>query len=299
MSELQSMTGFASATNASDNRQIICEMRSVNGKNLDIRVRVPAGFEAYETEIKKSIAAKIARGNLQVSISIDDSKNSSALIIDQEAFSAIAGQAIALAKKHDVAAPTCDGILAVRGVVIADDAINSQVEIDEQTKEAVFTTVKHATDNLVSMRETEGASLKSILATHLHSIAQHTIAARDDKASSTEAIRERLLNQLATMLKGASDGTIDPERLHAEVAILATKADIREEIDRLRAHVAAASDLLAEGGAVGRKLDFLAQEFNRETNTICSKSTSASLTATGLALKAVIDQFREQVQNLQ
>ncbi|MEM9574088.1 MAG: DUF1732 domain-containing protein, partial [Pseudomonadota bacterium] len=156
-----------------------------------------------------------------------------------------------------------------------------------------------ATDNLVAMREVEGASLKSVLATHLHSIAQNTIAARDDEASSPDAIMKRLRTQLDALLQGAAEGSLDVDRLHAEAALLATKADIREEIDRLHAHVAAASSLLTEGCVVGRKLDFLAQEFNRETNTICSKSTSATLTATGLALKAVIDQFREQVQNLQ
>lgn len=299
MSKLQSMTGFASATNTSNDRRIICEMRSVNGKNLDIRLRVPTGFDAFETEYKKCISAKIARGNLQVSISIDDAKNAPSIKIDQEAFSSIASQATAIAKQHGVAAPTADGILAVRGVVISDDAVNSPLNIDEQAKEDVLIAVKLATDNLVAMREAEGASLQSILATHLHSIAQNTIAARDDEASSPNSIMRRLQTQLDTLLQSAGEGTLDPERLHAEAALLATKADIREEIDRLHTHVAAASNLLTEGGVVGRKLDFLAQEFNRETNTICSKSTSATLTATGLALKAVIDQFREQVQNLQ
>lgn len=299
MTNLQSMTGFASATNTTNNRRIICEMRSVNGKNLDIRLRVPNGFEVLETELKKCISAKISRGNLQVSISIDDGNDAAGIIIDQDAFSSIANQATTLATENGVAPPTADGILAVRGVVISDDAVNSPLNVDEQAKEDVLSTVSLATDNLVAMREVEGASLKSILATHLHSIAQNTIAARDDEASSADSIKNRLKAQLNSLLKDAAEGALDADRLHAEAAILATKADIREEIDRLHAHVAAASNLLTEGGVVGRKLDFLAQEFNRETNTICSKSTSATLTATGLALKAVIDQFREQVQNLQ
>jgi len=299
MTNLQSMTGFASASILTNGRQIICEMRSVNGKNLDIRIRAPNGFEAVEAEIKKCISAKIARGNLQVSISIDDDNDRPSTAIDHDAFSSIANQATTLAKQSGVAAPTADGILAVRGVVTFEDTAISHVKLDDQVKADVLGAVNLATDNLVEMREVEGASLKSILATHLHSIAQNTIVARDDKASSLDAIQTRLKAQLDALLQNAGDGSLDPDRLHAEVALLATKADIREEIDRLHAHVAAASSLLTEGGAVGRKLDFLAQEFNRETNTICSKSTSATLTATGLALKAVIDQFREQVQNLQ
>lgn len=299
MPKLQSMTGFASAATTASNRHFICEMRSVNGKNLDIRLRVPNGLEAIESEIKKCITAKISRGNLQVSISIDQGSDASFISIDQDAFATIAKQATALANENGVAAPTADGILAVRGVVTSDDTQNASLDIDDQAKEAVLATVNLATDNLVSMRETEGASLKSILATHLHSIAQNTIAARDDEASSPDAIVKRLRTQLDTLLNNVEGGSLDKERLHMEAAILATKADIREEIDRLHAHVAAASNLLTEGGVVGKKLDFLAQEFNRETNTICSKSMSATLTATGLALKAVIDQFREQVQNLQ
>lgn len=299
MPSLQSMTGFASATNSIENKQVTCEMRSVNGKNLDIRLRLPAGFEELESEIKKCVAAKISRGNLQVSISLDGGADASSIIVDKDAFSSIANQATALAKENGVAAPTADGILAVRGVVISDDSVNPSLNIDDKTKTAIVGTVALATDNLVAMREAEGASLKSILATHLHSIAQNTIAARDDEASSSHSIMKRLQNQIETLLQGVEGGSLDSDRLHAEAALLATKADIREEIDRLHSHVAAASNLLTEGGAVGRKLDFLAQEFNRETNTICSKSTSATLTATGLALKAVIDQFREQVQNLQ
>lgn len=299
MSKLQSMTGFASATNTVNNRRMTCEMRSVNGKNLDIRLRLPNGFEPFEAEIKKCIAAKITRGNLQVSVSIEDDSEAPSIVINEEAFSSIARQATALARENGVASPTADGILAVRGVVIADDAVASSISVDDQAKEDVLAIVDLTTDNLVSMREVEGASLKSVLATHLHSIAQNTIAARDDEASSPDSIMKRLQTQLDALLQGAGDGNLDADRLHGEAALLATKADIREEIDRLHAHVAAASNLLTEGGVVGRKLDFLAQEFNRETNTICSKSTSATLTATGLALKAVIDQFREQVQNLQ
>ena len=299
MPELQSMTGFSSATQSIGGRQITCEMRSVNGKSLDIRLRLPTGLEAMETDIKKRIANEIARGNIQVSVSVDASSSQPFLSIDEGVFVALARQALRLAQANNLAPPTTDGLLAVRGIVSTDDAPALAVEIDDDFRNALTNTIEQAIDNLVVMRQTEGASLKSALATHLHSIAEQTIAARDDPTSKPDVIKARLENQLVALLEGAGEGVLDTERLHAEAAILTTKADIREEIDRLHAHVAAASDLLAKGGPVGRKLDFLAQEFNRETNTICSKSTSPTLTATGLALKAVIDQFREQVQNLQ
>lgn len=299
MSELQSMTGFASTTQSVGGRQLSCEMRSVNGKSLDIRLRLPSGLEAMEAEIKKRISAKIARGNIQVSISVDASSSQAFMSIDEEAFVALAKQASRLAQASNIAPPTTDGILAVRGIVSGDDAAIASVEIDDEFRDALLATIEQTVENLLAMRQNEGASLQSVLATHLHTIAEQTIAARDDAASRPDAIKAKLENQLSALLECVGEGSLDPDRLHAEAAILATKADIREEIDRLHAHVAAASDLLAKGGPVGRKLDFLAQEFNRETNTICSKSTSATLTATGLALKAVIDQFREQVQNLQ
>lgn len=300
MSALQSMTGFGSGSAQAVGRTINCEMRSVNGKNLDIRVRLPAGLEAVEAQIKKRIAALIARGNLQVSISVDAEKMAGGPVINRELFSAIASEGRALAVEHGLAAPTTDAILAMRGVILTDDQSLVSVTEEEQEafEQAVLVAADLALEQLVTMREKEGASLHSILAEHLQRIAGLTKDARNDKANSQEPIHARLKAQVDQLLS-MSGGEIDAQRLAAEAAILATKADIREEIDRLDAHVKAAEEQLNGGGAIGKKLDFLSQEFNRETNTICSKSTSATLTATGLALKAVNDQFREQVQNLQ
>jgi uncharacterized protein (TIGR00255 family) len=300
MSALQSMTGFGSGSAQADNRVVTCDMRSVNGKSLDIRVRLPSGLEAVEAQIKKRIAQSIARGNVQVSISVDTAKSANSPVINRDLFSAIAKEGRALAVEHGLAAPTTDAILAVRGVILTEDQAQSISSPQEQEAfaEAVIKASDAALEQLVAMRESEGEALKSILAGHLQHIAALTEKARTDEANGQEQIHARLKAQVDQLLS-LSGVDIDAQRLAAEAALLATKADIREEIDRLAAHVKAAENYLEEGGVAGKKLDFLSQEFNRETNTICSKSTSATLTATGLSLKAVNDQFREQVQNLQ
>lgn len=300
MSALQSMTGFGSGSAQADNRVVTCDMRSVNGKSLDIRVRLPSGLEAVEAQIKKRIAQSIARGNVQVSISVDTAKSANSPVINRDLFSAIAKEGRALAVEHGLAAPTTDAILAVRGVILTEDQAQSITSPEEQEAfaEAVIKASDAALAQLVAMRQSEGKALKSILAGHLQHIAALTEKARTDEANGQEQIHARLKAQIDQLLS-LSGVDIDAQRLAAEAALLATKADIREEIDRLAAHVKAAENYLEEGGVAGKKLDFLSQEFNRETNTICSKSTSATLTATGLSLKAVNDQFREQVQNLQ
>lgn len=302
MNQLQSMTGFSSASTSIDAFQVSCEMRSVNGKSLDLRLRLPSGFEAVETAAKKLISDKVKRGNIQVSISLERGNQTSTTRIDHDSFKELSKVASELAKECGLAAPTADAILALRGVVVADDA-SGHASLDEAQRDkmsvGVLAVVEEATNALIHMRELEGAALALMLNSQLQMIESLVSDARKDEASQPEAIFARLSEQLKNILDGKDDLALDPERLHAEVALLVTKSDICEEIDRLSAHVKAARDLLEQGGAVGRKLDFLAQEFNRETNTICSKSSSVTLTATGLALKAVIDQFKEQVQNLQ
>lgn len=300
MSALQSMTGFGSGSVQVGNRTVICDMRSVNGKNLDVRMRLPSGLEAVEAQIKKRIAKLIARGNLQVSISVDTAKSGNGPVINRELFSAIAQEGRALAVEHGLAAPTTDAILAMRGVIITEDQVLAPATSEEQEafEQAVGAAAYIALEQLVAMRQSEGESLKTILSEHLQHIAKLTADARDDEANGQKQIHARLKAQVDQLLS-LSGVEIDAQRLAAEAALLATKADIREEIDRLAAHVKAAEKYLSEGGAAGKKLDFLSQEFNRETNTICSKSASATLTAIGLSLKSVNDQFREQVQNLQ
>ncbi|MEQ9573464.1 MAG: YicC/YloC family endoribonuclease, partial [Nitratireductor sp.] len=191
---------------------------------------------------------------------------------------------------------SADGLLSLRGVLDIPDAVQ-----DEEGREALDAVIMTAFDSVLSdleaARLAEGEQLAAVLEDHVATIEKHTRDAEADPSREPAAIRERIAMQVALLLEGASG--LDEQRLHTEAALLATRADIREEIDRLKAHVATARQLLKKGGAVGRKLDFLAQEFNRESNTLCSKSNATSVTAIGLELKSVVDQFREQVQNLE
>ncbi|WP_425418820.1 YicC/YloC family endoribonuclease [Oricola indica] len=295
MTEVQSMTGFASAARRADGVEAACDIRSVNNKGLDIRLRLPSGLERLESAIKKRVSERVARGSVQVFLSAKPVSGGVVTPVDEERFRLIAETARKLADECAIAPPTADGLLSLRGVVLSDDTdVNLDPELAEQH---CLDALDEALDALVIARVGEGEALRSILSGHVATISGLTDRAEADPGSRPEAIRERLKEQVSALLDGS--GQFDEARLHAEAALLATKTDIREELDRLRAHATSAQRMLAEGGPIGRKLDFLAQEFNRETNTICSKSSSAALTAIGLDLKAVIDQFREQVQNLQ
>lgn len=295
MTEVQSMTGFASATGAGGGIEVVCDIRSVNNKGLDIRLRLPAGLEPLEPAIRKMAGERIARGSMQISISARTPGDSEKGRLDEDWFRALAEAATRLARETSVHPPTADGLLALRGVIATEDA-EGRMDADA-ARGPCLGAVRDALDALVAARVSEGEALRAVLSSQVETIERLTAAAEADPASRPEAILARLREQVLALLD--TSASFDDARLHAEAALLATKADIREEVDRLKAHTASARAMLAEGGAVGRRLDFLAQEFNRETNTICSKSSSSSLTAIGLDLKAVIDQFREQVQNLQ
>jgi uncharacterized protein (TIGR00255 family) len=295
MTAVQSMTGFASAAGSAGGLDLTCDIRSVNNKGLDIRLRLPAGLEALEPEIKKIVGEHVARGSVQISLNVKSSADGAAAGLDEERFRALADATTRLARECSLHPPTADGLLAVRGIVVADD-LEGRVDADVAAGPCLGV-IRQALEALAASRSREGEALRAILSGHVETIAQLTRRAEADPASQPDAILARLKEQVNALLDASA--SFDEARLNAEAALLATKADIREEIDRLKAHVEAANAMLRDGGAIGRKLDFLAQEFNRETNTICSKSPSAALTAVGLELKAVIDQFREQVQNLQ
>ena len=196
--------------------------------------------------------------------------------------------------KTGAAAPVVEQLLSIRGVV---DIVDGEDENSDELRAAVLATLETSLDALADMRRREGAAIRELLRQRIDKIEALTAAARLDPARSSEAIRAKLTEQIANLLDASP--ALDPDRLNQEAVILAVKADIGEEIDRLDAHVSAARELMAAGGAVGRQLDFLAQEFNREANTLCSKSNASSVTAIGLDLKATVDQFREQVQNLE
>lgn len=293
---LQSMTGFARLEGASGRYRFVWEIRSVNGKGLDMRLRLPNGLERIETEVRRRISERFGRGNLQATLTVATTETGLEAVVNREALDAVMALRTSLGDLIDPAPLRLDTLLGMRGIVDIREPEDDEEAIAARDA-AILAALDEALAALQEMRETEGRALAAILRAQVAKIAELTANVEADPSRTPEEIARRLSQQVAGLLRDAS--ALDPGRLYAEVALLATKADLREEIDRLTAHVAAAGELLAGSGPVGRRLDFLAQEFNRESNTICSKSNSAAVTAAGLELKVVIDQFREQVQNLE
>jgi uncharacterized protein (TIGR00255 family) len=293
---LQSMTGFARREGTSGRYRWAWELRSVNGKGLDLRLRLPPGADRLETDIRRLIGEQFSRGNLQASLSLSADESRFEAVLNQQALSAVMAVREQLAGVIDSAPLKLDTLMSIRGIIEFREV--EEGEEAAATRDAdIMAGLEGALYDLRTMRQHEGRALGQVLLGHVETIETLTATVEHDPARSPSEIASRLVAQVAVLLDGASG--LDRERLHAEVALLATKADLREEIDRLKGHIAAARELLAKGGPVGRKLDFLAQEFNRESNTICSKSNSAAITTAGIDLKVVIDQFREQVQNLE
>jgi uncharacterized protein (TIGR00255 family) len=297
MMPLQSMTGFARLDGRTGRYQWAWELRSVNGKGLDLRLRLPQGFERAEPEVRRIAGTRFTRGNIQATLTIQADETRVEAVVNQAALDAVLDLRKSLEGKIDPAPLRFDTLLTMRGVVDFRDVADEPAALEDLDRD-VLSGLDKAVGAMAAMREAEGAALAAVLLAQIAAMEKLTLLVEADPSRSPEQIRARLEAQVAALLDGSA-ATLDRERLHAEVAILATKADVREEIDRLKSHVSAARDLLAKGGPVGRKLDFLAQEFNRESNTICSKSNSAAVTAAGIELKVVIDQFREQVQNLE
>ncbi|MCA0320175.1 MAG: YicC family protein [Proteobacteria bacterium] len=293
---LASMTGFARSEGVSGASVWAWEIKSVNSKGLDIKLRMPSGMDVVEATVRQKIAAAVTRGSIFASLNVKREAAVSEVRINETVLAQVAEAARLIAERIDARAPAIDGLLQIRGVV---DVVEPEEGEDERQalQSAALAGLDKALVGLSAMRAAEGSALETVMATRLDEIAVLKKEAEDNPARRPEAIRARLAEQVAALLDTGK--AFDPDRLHQEAILLASKADIREELDRLDAHVAAARKLLAEGGPVGRKLDFLAQEFNRETNTLCSKANDVSLTATGLSLKAAVEQFREQVQNLE
>lgn len=293
---LQSMTGFGRAAADHDGTAIAWELKSVNGKSLEARLRLPPGLERLEQPVRQAIQKRFARGNIQAGLTLSRAALAAQPVVNEEFLKDLAGLAQRLQEQFGVASATADGLLALRGVLETPDAIE-----DEETRAAldaaILAALDAALDALEAARREEGRALGDLLLGHLDGIEALTLRAEADPSREPAAIRARLAEQVRLLLDAGQP--LDEARLHMEAAFLATRADIREEIDRLKTHVASGRALLAAGGPAGRKLDFLSQEFNRESNTLCSKSNAASVTAIGLELKAVVDQFREQVQNLE
>ena len=293
---LSSMTGFARSDGSLSGARWAWELRSVNGKGLDIRLRLPPGHDGVEPRARELFAARLSRGNLQATLTVEADSTTQRIKINESVLDEVVRAMERIGGRLQVQPPTLDGILSIRGVVEVADA-----EPDEAARaafdDAVLTGLDAALSGLIAMRAREGTALGNVLTLRIDEIERLVREAEESPARAPETIRERLAEQIALLLDAAP--ALDPDRLHQEAVLLAAKADIREEIDRLNAHIAAARTLLADGGPVGRRLDFLAQEFNREVNTLCAKSNDRALTATGLAMKAVVDQLREQIQNLE
>jgi len=297
---LKSMTGYASQDGALEaglaSYRWTWEVRSVNGKSLDMRLRLPTHLSALDQPARKMLPLKIGRGNIQVNLQLDTTRKEETLALNEAALQAILALSKKLHADHGVQPISMDGILALRNVL--DTGGNDDAPADKEAlTDALLQNFDHALDRLVDARSTEGAALQNVLENMLSEIERLVHAARNAPERAPDAIRAKLDLQIQEILEGSHD--FSEERLYQEALMMAAKADIKEELDRLEAHVAAARGLIGEENAVGRRLDFLAQEFNREANTLCSKANDIAITNIGLALKAAIEQFREQVQNVE
>ncbi len=293
---LISMTGFAEAPGAQGAMRWRWEVKSVNGRSLDLRLRTPPGFDSIEPAARMLANERFRRGNVQATLSLEPQDSARGIRIDPVALSAAVRIAREVAQETGLAPARVDGLLALKGVIVQDEAVVLDAAARAARDAAIIESLAYAFDALARARANEGGKLGAVLLGQVEDIARLTDEAGRLAATQPAALRDRLLIQVRELLGSAP---VPDDRIAQEVALLAAKADVREELDRLASHTQEARALLASGEGVGRKLDFLAQEFNREANTLCSKSSDVALTRVGLALKATIDQFREQAQNVE
>jgi uncharacterized protein (TIGR00255 family) len=293
---LSSMTGFARGHGVSGAYAWAWEIKSVNAKGLDLRLRLPPGWDAVEVPARKRVAEELSRGTVYANLTVERKGLASTVKVNEQVLAAVLAMLKGLTGKVNAAPATLDGILGLKGVMEVTEEDESP-EARSAAEAAILAGFDKALTDLIATRREEGSALARVLEARLGEIA--SLAARAEKAPgrTPEAVKARLAEQVAALLSASQ--RFDSDRLHQEAIMLAAKADIREELDRLAAHVAQAKKLIAEGGAVGRRLDFLAQELNRESNTLTAKSNDVELTNIGLSLKTVVEQFREQVQNLE
>jgi uncharacterized protein (TIGR00255 family) len=293
---LSSMTGFARAAGSSGPWRWAFELKSVNAKGLDLRLRMPTPFDRVETDARARLARALARGTCFGTLIVQREGAAIEARIDRAALESIAAAAREAAVKAGLQPPTMDGLLALRGVVETVEAADDEAATAAACAGALKT-VDEAIGALAAARRTEGEALAALLSERLNAIAALVEAADANPARRPEAVRQRLAQSVEALM--ASSRGLDENRLHQEAILIAAKADIREELDRLKTHIASARALIDGGGAIGRRLDFLAQELAREASTLSAKANDVSLTAQGLELRAQIEQFREQVQNVE
>lgn len=294
---ISSMTGFARAEGVGEGLAWCWEARSVNGRGLDIRLRLPPGYDAIETAARDAISKRFARGNVAVTLTLERQPGASSLRLNEALLIDLVKAADRAAELTGGTRPDTASLLAMKGVIeIGDNGIEDS-DTKLRRERVLLSGLERAINGLSTARKAEGERLDTVLKDQVARIASLTREVRISPSRTPDAVRMRLKDLIERLLD--ANETFDQDRLHQEAVVAATRIDIEEELTRLEAHVAATHDILAESGAVGRKLDFLAQEFNREANTLCSKANAVDITRLGLALKTVIDQFREQVQNVE
>ena len=290
------MTGFARSSGERGAYAWTWELKSVNGRGLDLRCRLPSGHDALEPRVRGEAGKRFQRGNITVNLQLQQTAGESTVRVNEAVLARLIEVMQDLETRIVAAPPRLDGLLALRGVIEIADPEESEAERDARERD-MLASLNEALDALAAARRAEGERLATILETQLAEIEKLVEAAAASAEVQPAALKTRLREQVRMLLDEVP--ALPEERLTQEVALLAVKADVREEIDRLGSHLTAARELLAAGGEAGRRLDFLAQEFNREANTLCAKSAGAELTAIGLDLKAVIDRLREQTQNIE
>jgi uncharacterized protein (TIGR00255 family) len=293
------MTGYARAQGSDERRRWVWEARSVNGRNLDVRCRVPQGFERLENPARSAVGAKLRRGNVSISLTVASERATKPLRINRALLAELA-PLVEEMRRAGAAPPTADGLLRVRGVVEEDEETQESEELIAALDQALVGTLDEALKALAGARAAEGKALAGVLAGHIDETEALCRRAGERAEAQIDTVRSRFRAQLDELLQRTP--ALSEERFAQEVALLVGKADVREELDRLAAHITQARGLLAEArpdNPVGRKFDFLCQEFNREANTLCSKSADIELTRIGIDLKGAIERMREQVQNVE
>jgi uncharacterized protein (TIGR00255 family) len=293
---IASMTGFAREAGIVGPFQWAWEIKTVNGRGLEVRVRTPPGFDGIGEEARGQVLKALTRGQGQLTLALTRAATAPKVRINREVLQALLDALATVEVPGNVEPASIDGLLAVRGVVEVDEEV-ADPSHDAALAEALRGGVAALIENLKAARLSEGRALAGVLVAQIGTIERLVDEADASPARRPEAVRARLQALIGELLEGRAG--LDPDRLHQEAVLIAARADIREELDRLRAHGEAARDLIAQGGPVGRRLDFLAQEFGREANTLCAKANDVSLSRIGLELKAVVEQFREQVQNVE
>ena len=293
---IKSMTGFARSDGALGPIGWHWEVRSVNGRGLDLRLRLPPGYEALEARIREAVSKRIVRGSLTINLNVKRSEGETRIKLNETALRQVLAALDSLKTKVETAPLRPEALLGIKGVLEVVEPEESEAETQARTA-AMLTGLAEALDGMVQAREAEGRHLSAIVLQQVATIERLVALVAASPARSAEAIRQRLREQVGRLLETGIG--LDEGRIYQEAAMLATRADVEEELKRLGAHIAGARELVTSREPAGRRLDFLAQEFNREANTLCSKSSDPETTRAGLELKAVIDQMREQVQNIE